>query len=79
MIKIKEKTIVSAVTLLSSLATYFYAKQNQKDAIPYMMVGGFVGAVLGEAIVFIVIKDKNENEENKKSLGKGKGQEKNEK
>ena len=55
--KIKEKTIVSAVTLLSSLASYFYAKHNQKDTIPYMMIGGFVGAMLGEAIVLIVIKD----------------------
>ena len=46
----KEKTIVSAVTLFASLASYLYAKQVQKDAVPYVMVGGFVGAMLGEAI-----------------------------
>jgi uncharacterized membrane protein YfcA len=47
----KEKTIVSAATLLASLAGYFYAKHSNKDAVPYVMIGGFIGAVIGEAIV----------------------------
>lgn len=46
----KEKTIVSAVTLIASLASYLYAKNADKDAVPYVMIGGFVGAIIGEAI-----------------------------
>lgn len=47
----KEKTIVSTATLLASLLTYWYAKAANKDAVPYVMFGGFVGAIIGEAIV----------------------------
>jgi len=47
----KEKTIVSTITLAASLASYFYAKSVSKDAVPYVMVGGFLGAVLGEVVV----------------------------
>ena len=46
----KEKTIVSTMTLVSSLASYWYAKEAQKDAVPVMMIGGFLGAVAGEVI-----------------------------
>ncbi len=46
----KEKTIVSTVTLIASLASYLYAKNADKDAVPYVMIGGFVGAIIGEAI-----------------------------
>ena len=46
----KEKTIVSTLTLFSSLASYWYAKEAQKDAVPFMMIGGFLGAVAGEVI-----------------------------
>lgn len=46
----KEKTIVSAVTLLASLGAYFYAKSIQKDVVPYIMVAGVAGALLGETI-----------------------------
>jgi hypothetical protein len=62
---INEKTIVSSVTLLTSLATYFYARGAQKDVVPYVMVGGFIGAVLGEAISGIVLKDKRNNKDKK--------------
>ncbi|MBL7890761.1 MAG: hypothetical protein JNL24_14505 [Bacteroidia bacterium] len=47
----KEKTIVSSVTLAASLISYFYAKEAQKDTIPFVMIGGFMGAVIGEVIV----------------------------
>lgn len=53
----KEKTIVSTVTLAASLISYFYAKEAHKDAIPYVMIGGFIGAVIGEVITD-AIKDK---------------------
>ena len=48
---IKEKTIVSTVTLLSSLIAYWYSKEAGKDSVPYVMMGGFVGSIIGETIV----------------------------
>lgn len=51
----KEKTIVSTMTLLTSLASYVYAKETGKDGVPYVMIGGFLGAVIGE-IIFEKIK-----------------------
>lgn len=62
---INERTIVSSVTLLASLGTYFYAKVAHKDAVPYVMVGGFVGAIIGEAISGIVLKNKDKDDEDK--------------
>jgi uncharacterized membrane protein YfcA len=56
----KEKTIVSGITLLTSLLTYWYAKEANKDAAPYVMMGGFLGAIIGETIVEN-IKQKNNN------------------
>jgi predicted Na+-dependent transporter len=63
-----EKTIVSTVALATSLATYFYAKEAQKDVVPYVMVGGFIGAILGEAIAGMVqgSKDKDKTNNNEK-------------
>lgn len=52
---INEKTIVSTVSLAASLAAYFYSKETQKDVVPYVMIGGFIGAILGEAIAGIVL------------------------
>ena len=46
----KEKAIVSTLTLATSLASYYYAKSFGKDTVPYTMIGGFVGAVIGEFI-----------------------------
>ncbi len=69
---INEKTIVSSVSLAASLATYFYAREASKDVVPYVMIGGFIGAILGEAISGIVLgdkcdkKDKDKKDENKK-------------
>lgn len=45
-----EKTWVSALTLLGSLSSYYYAKSQERDAVPYVMIGGFVGAIAGEMI-----------------------------
>jgi hypothetical protein len=53
-----DKAIVSTSTLLVSLIAYWYAKETQKDAVPLVMVGGFIGSLVGEAIV-----------ENKNSIG----------
>jgi hypothetical protein len=56
----KEKAIVSTLTLAASLASYYYAKSVTKDTVPYTMIGGFVGAVIGELIAgAIKINSKN--------------------
>ena len=57
----KEKSIVSTVTLLTSLLAYWYSKQVQKDAVPYVMMGGFIGSIIGETIVEKVTKSNNNN------------------
>lgn len=46
----KEKTLVSTLTLFASLASYHYAKTHDKDVVPYVMIGGFIGAWIGELI-----------------------------
>lgn len=49
--QLREKTIISSVTLISSLLFYWYAKSAAKaDASPYVLVGGFVGSVIGELV-----------------------------
>ena len=68
---INEKTIVSTVSLAASLATYFYARTVQKDVVPYVMVGGFIGAILGEAIAGIVLKDDKKDKKDKDKENKG--------
>jgi len=57
----KEKTIVSAFTLTASMVSYFYAKAEQKDTVPYVMIGGFLGAVLGEMIADAIRDSKGNN------------------
>jgi uncharacterized membrane protein YfcA len=60
----KEKTIVSTMTLFTSLASYWYAKEAQKDTVPFMMIGGFIGAVIGE-VIFENTKNKEDENSNK--------------
>ena len=67
---INEKTIVSTVSLAASLATYFYAREASKDVVPYVMIGGFIGAILGEAISGIVLSDKDKNKKDEKDKDK---------
>jgi len=61
----KERVIVSATTLVTSLASYVYAKHLGKDVVPYLMIGGFVGAVLGEAVAMAFQKNKEKDDEEK--------------
>ena len=56
----KEKTIISTATLATSLMMYFYAKSVQKDAVPYVMIGGFMGAIFGESIIEFINKNKKQ-------------------
>ncbi len=46
----REKTIISTATLVTSLVAYWYAKAAGKDAAPLVMLGGFVGSIIGEGI-----------------------------
>lgn len=62
----KEKKLVSVFTLLGSLASYYYGKAHSKDAIPYVMIGGFVGAWVGEILSNAIdesIKNKKEKKD----------------
>ena len=54
----KERTVIATATLLSSLAFYWYAKVNNKSEVPYVMMGGFVGAVLAELALLEINKAK---------------------
>ena len=47
----KEKTLVSVLTLAASLASYHYSKRQGKDVVPYVMIGGFIGAWAGEFFI----------------------------
>jgi uncharacterized membrane protein YfcA len=47
----KEKSIVATATLITSLLSYAYAREAGKDAVPFVMVGGFIGSIIGETIV----------------------------
>ncbi len=47
----KEKTIISSATLITSLVAYWYAREAGKDGAPFVMLGGFVGSLIGEAMV----------------------------
>ena len=57
----KEKTIISTVTLFTSLLAYWYAREAQKDSIPYVMMGGFLGSIIGDALAEKVTKSDNNN------------------
>jgi len=57
----KEKAIVSTTTLVVSLIAYWYARQTNKDAVPYVMIGGFVGSIVGETIAETIKKDNINN------------------
>jgi hypothetical protein len=57
----KEKTIISTVTLFTSLLAYWYAREAQKDSVPYVMMGGFLGAIIGDALAEKVTKSNNNN------------------
>jgi hypothetical protein len=52
----REKTIVSTVTLLTSLLAYWYSKEAEKDSVPYLMMGGFLGSIIGESVAERVTK-----------------------
>lgn len=54
----KEKTIISTVTLFTSLLAYWYSREAQKDSVPYVMMGGFLGSIIGDSIAERATKSK---------------------
>lgn len=46
----KNTTVVSTSILLTSLLGYWYARQKGRDSVPYVMLGGFLGSIIGERI-----------------------------
>ncbi|MGZ4038470.1 MAG: hypothetical protein ACXVPQ_11620 [Bacteroidia bacterium] len=48
--KITKDKIISTFTLVGSLASYYYGRAHAKDVVPYVMIGGFIGAIVGEVI-----------------------------
>lgn len=58
----KEKTIVATATFVTSLLSYLYAKEANKDSVAYVMVGGFIGSLLGESIAGAVKRNSSDNQ-----------------
>jgi len=63
-LKMAKKTFISLCSMILSLLSYFYAKETGRDAVPYLMAGGFFGAIVGEAIVEIFSKNDPDNDKN---------------
>jgi hypothetical protein len=43
------------------MVAYWYSKVAQKDSVPYVMMGGFIGSIIGETIAEKVTKSNNNN------------------
>lgn len=59
--KASERKIVSAFTLVGTLAFYYYSKHQHKDSVPCTLLGGFLGAWIGETIAQSISNSKNKN------------------
>lgn len=66
-----EKKLVATLTLVGSLTSYYYAKTHDKDAIPYLMIGGYVGGWVGE-LIFKMMEIKAEEKREKDGEEKSK-------
>jgi hypothetical protein len=55
--KMSEKSLLATFTLIGSLASYYYGKAHKKDVVPYTMIGGFIGAIVGELISNSITKE----------------------
>jgi hypothetical protein len=43
--------VIATTTLISSLAFYWYAQAKGKPEAPYLLLGGFVGAIIAEVVI----------------------------
>lgn len=46
-----DKTVISAATLTGTLAGYYLSYRNEKHRIPFLLIGGFLGTIIGEVVV----------------------------
>ena len=53
-----EKALVSTFSLIGGLASYYYGKAHSKDPVPYVMIGGYIGAWFGEMLAKTIKPDK---------------------
>jgi uncharacterized membrane protein YfcA len=42
------RIVVSSTTVAVSLLAYWYARSTNKDVVPVMLIGGFIGSLAGE-------------------------------
>jgi multisubunit Na+/H+ antiporter MnhB subunit len=54
----RDRTVIATTTLISSLAFYWYAKAKSKPEVPYVMIGGFIGAMIAELTLLNMNKNK---------------------
>lgn len=47
----RQRAVIATTTLISSLAFYWFAQAKGKPEAPYVMLGGFVGAIVAEVIL----------------------------
>ena len=47
----RERALIATTTLISSLAFYWYAQAKGKPEVPFLLTGGFVGAIVAELIL----------------------------
>jgi nicotinamide riboside transporter PnuC len=47
----RERAVIATTTLISSLAFYWYAQAKGKPEAPYLLLGGFVGAIVAEIVL----------------------------
>lgn len=47
----RERAVIATTTLISSLAFYWFAQAKGKPEAPYLLLGGFVGAIVAEVVL----------------------------
>jgi len=47
----RERAVIATTTLISSLAFYWFAQAKGKPETPYILLGGFTGAIIAELIL----------------------------
>ncbi len=52
----RERAVIATTTLISSLAFYWYAQAKGKPETPFILIGGFVGAIVAEIVLIETVK-----------------------
>lgn len=47
----RERAVIATTTLISSLAFYWFAQAKGKPEAPYLLLGGFIGAIVAEMVL----------------------------